>query len=83
MAVLEYYFSLIDPKDPDDPIRKMCIPSGEEMDGAGEWDTSGESDNTVAVGLQHKYSQTVLILSTNHGAMYCRHCFSKRMVGAT
>ena len=83
LAVPEYYFSLIDPKDPDDPIRKMCIPSGEEMDGAGERDTSGESDNTVAIGLQHKYPQTVLILSTNHCAMYCRHCFRKRMVGAT
>lgn len=83
MAVPEYYLSLIDPKDPDDPIRRMCIPSEAEMDRDGAYDTSGESDNTVAVGLQHKYPQTVLILSTNHCAMYCRHCFRKRMVGAT
>ncbi len=27
MAVPEYYLSLIDPDDPEDPIRKMCIPS--------------------------------------------------------
>ena len=83
MAVPEYYLSLIDENDPNDPIRRMCIPSEDEMDGDGVYDTSGESDNTVAVGLQHKYPQTVLILSTNHCAMYCRHCFRKRMVGAT
>ena len=35
----------------------------------------------MEVGLQHKYSQTALILSTNHCAMYCRHCFRKRLVG--
>lgn len=83
MAVPDYYLSLIDPSDPEDPIRRMCIPSDAEMDASGETDTSGESDNTVALGLQHKYPQTVLILSTNHCAMYCRHCFRKRMVGAT
>ncbi|MEE0435432.1 MAG: KamA family radical SAM protein [Peptococcaceae bacterium] len=83
MAVPDYYLSLIDPSDPKDPIRKMCIPDEGELDVSGERDTSGESDNTVALGLQHKYPQTVLILSTNHCAMYCRHCFRKRMVGAT
>ncbi len=83
MAVPDYYLSLVNAADPDDPIRKMCIPSFQEMDAAGETDTSGESDNTVALGLQHKYRETVLILSTNRCAMYCRHCFRKRMVGAS
>jgi KamA family protein len=32
-------------------------------------------------GLQHKYSETALILATNKCAMYCRHCFRKRLVG--
>jgi len=32
-------------------------------------------------GLQHKYQQTALILATNSCAMYCRHCFRKRLVG--
>lgn len=61
----------------------MCIPSLQEMDAGGETDTSGESSNTVALGLQHKYRETVLILSTNRCAMYCRHCFRKRTVGAS
>lgn len=83
VAVTDYYLSLIDPGDPNDAIRKMCIPSIAELARDGETDTSGEADNTVALGIQHKYKQTALILSTNQCAMYCRHCFRKRMVGAT
>jgi KamA family protein len=81
MYVNPYYFSLIDPNDPEDPIRKMCIPSLAELNVGGAEDTSGEQSNTVITGMQHKYRQTVLILSTNQCAMYCRHCFRKRMVG--
>ncbi len=83
MAVTDYYLSLIDPADAEDPIRKMCIPSLEEFSDEGEPDTSGETSNTVMLGVQHKYPFTALILSTNRCAMYCRHCFRKRMVGAT
>lgn len=42
-----YYFSLIDPSDSNDPIRKMSIPSPEESNKTGSFDTSGEQDNTV------------------------------------
>ncbi len=82
MAIPQYYLSLIDWDDPDDPIRRMCIPSLTETDISGDFDTSGEADNTVVTGLQHKYQQTALILSTNRCAMYCRHCFRKRLVGS-
>lgn len=83
MFTNEYYLSLIDPTDPDDPIRKMSIPSAWELEQGGDADTSGESDNTVLPGMQHKYAQTALILSTSKCSMYCRHCFRKRMVGLT
>lgn len=76
-----YYMSLIDRDDPEDPIRKMSIPSGWEMEDGGAEDTSGEASNTVLPGMQHKYRQTALILSTDLCAMYCRHCFRKRLVG--
>lgn len=76
-----YYLSLINKDDKDDPIRKMSIPSEFEKDLRGTFDTSGESDNTVITGMQHKYNQTAMILSTNQCAMYCRHCFRKRFVG--
>lgn len=81
ICVPEYYLSLIDRQDPHDPIRKMSIPGFLEFSEGGEKDTSGEADNTVVQGMQHKYSQTALILSTNLCAMYCRHCFRKRLVG--
>jgi len=81
MYVNPYYLSLIDPSDPNDPIRRQCIPSYMEMSTDGNTDTSGEMDNTVLQGVQHKYRETALILSTNNCAMYCRHCFRKRIVG--
>ena len=83
LCVNPYYLSLIDSDDPNDPIRKMCIPDIHEFSEGGQADTSGEADNTVIQGMQHKYKQTALILSTNQCAMYCRHCFRKRMVGAS
>ena len=81
MSVTRYYISLIDWNDPKDPIRKMAIPSQEEFNLLGSYDTSGERQNTKMPGLQHKYAQTALILTTNRCATYCRHCFRKRLVG--
>jgi KamA family protein len=79
--ITPYYLSLADLSDPDDPILKMCLPSPDELAPGGSLDTSGEADNTVLEGVQHKYKPTALMLSTNRCAMYCRHCFRKRLVG--
>lgn len=81
MLITPYYLSLVDSSDPKDPIGRMCIPSLAELENGGSFDTSGEAHNTKLEGLQHKYTQTTLLLSTNQCAMYCRHCFRKRMVG--
>lgn len=81
VCVPDYYLGLINPEDRDDPIRRMCVPDSMEFSEGGSPDTSGEADNTVVQGMQHKYRQTALILSTNQCAMYCRHCFRKRLVG--
>lgn len=81
MRVSSYYLSLINWKDPDDPIRRMVLPSLEELNLAGFYDTSGEAENTKMPGLQHKYAETALILATNRCATYCRHCFRKRLIG--
>lgn len=83
MMITPYYLSLINPTNPNDPIARMCIPSPDELNPDGTFDTSGEASNSKLDGLQHKYDQTVLLLSTNQCAMYCRHCFRKRMVGLT
>ncbi|MFA7075938.1 MAG: KamA family radical SAM protein, partial [Candidatus Izemoplasmatales bacterium] len=76
-----YYYHLIDWNDSFDAIKRQCIPSLDEISEVGDYDTSDESSNTKLLGLQHKYKQTVLVLSTNICFMYCRHCFRKRMVG--
>jgi lysine 2,3-aminomutase len=81
IAIPRYYLNLIKEKDYGDPIYKMCVVSEAEGGGGGASDTSGEFDNTVSEGIQHKYRNTVLLLSTNVCAMYCRHCFRKRLVG--
>jgi len=81
MRVSPYYMSLINWNDSNDPIRKMALPSSEELNLEGFYDTSGEAENTKMPGLQHKYSETALILATNRCATYCRYCFRKRLVG--
>ncbi len=77
-----YYLRLIGKDWENDPIRKLCIPDILETSEDGMEDTSGEGDNTVVRGMQHKYGPTALVLTTNQCAMYCRHCFRKRMVGS-
>ena len=81
MSIPRYYLSLVNPNDPNDPIRRMCVPAVAEYSPEGDFDTSGEVGNTVAPGVQHKYRESALVLTTNRCAMYCRHCFRKRLVG--
>jgi len=81
MSITKYYSSLIDWNDPEDPLKKLVVPSLGELSVKGSYDTSGEKKSTVMPGLQHKYKQTALIIATNRCAVYCRFCFRKRMVG--
>lgn len=81
MRITPYYYSLINPNDKNDPIALTAIPNLRELERVGAYDTSGEASNTIIEGVQHKYATTVLLLSNNRCAMYCRHCFRKRMVG--
>jgi KamA family protein len=62
-------------------LKHIVEPSLREFDSPGKLDTSGEHDNTVVPGLQHKYPQTGLLLVTDRCASYCRYCFRKRIVG--
>ncbi|AYG70526.1 lysine 2,3-aminomutase [Rhizobium sp. CCGE531] len=64
-----------------DQLKFIVEPSFEEFNGPGTLDTSGEHENTVAPGFQHKYAQTGLLLATDRCASYCRYCFRKRIVG--
>lgn len=77
-AVSPYYFSLIDPTDPADPIRRMIVPSSEEDVGEGFSDPLGEKEDQVAPGLTHRYPDRVLFVVTSFCSSYCRFCIRKR-----
>jgi lysine 2,3-aminomutase len=75
----DYYLSLIDWDDPDDPIRHIIIPDSAELEEWGKLDPSEESRYIVAPGLEHKYDQTALLLVNDMCGGFCRYCFRKRL----
>lgn len=75
----DYYLSLIDWDDPDDPIRRIIVPSLQELEPWGRLDPSDEKTYTVMPGLEHKYNSTVLLLVSNVCDGICRYCFRKRV----
>lgn len=74
-----YYLGLIDWDDPDDPIRRLIIPNVAELNGWSDLDPSNERAITVGRGIQHKYSTTALVLTTEACGCLCRYCFRKRL----
>ncbi|MCK6481624.1 MAG: KamA family radical SAM protein [Planctomycetes bacterium] len=75
----DYYLSLVDWSDPEDPIRRLVVPDPAEMLEGGRLDASNEAAHTVAKGVQHKYPSTVLLLVNEVCGAYCRYCFRKRL----
>ncbi|MEN6609453.1 MAG: KamA family radical SAM protein [Methanoregulaceae archaeon] len=75
----EYYLSLINWKDRQDPLRKIVIPDAAELSGGGCLDPSCEKNFTRKPGLQHKYDQTSLLLLSDVCGGICRFCFRKRL----
>ena len=75
----DYYLSLIDWDDPDDPIRTIIIPHIRELDEWGRLDPSDEEAYTIMPGLEHKYNSTALLLVSNVCDGICRYCFRKRV----
>ncbi len=76
-----YYLGLINWEDKADPIRRMIIPTTEELEdeGWGTIDPSHEADYTIAPGLQHMYPDTALFLLSDLCGGRCRYCFRKRL----
>ena len=83
MSITPYYLCLIDPDDPNCPIRKQAVPSVEELH-IGKYDMldplSEDTDSPVP-GLTHRYPDRVLFLITDICSMYCRHCTRRRFAG--
>lgn len=74
-----YYQSLVNWENENDPIRRLVIPTEQELDKWGNLDVSNEEFYTVFPGLEHKYEDTVLFIINNVCAGYCRFCFRKRL----
>jgi KamA family protein len=86
LNIPRYYLSLVDPDDRNDPIRKLCVPDSQELVVAGSMgettaDPYGDDKHDKGNGVLHKYGYTALVVTSEYCAMYCRHCFRKRMVG--
>ncbi|MBO7283665.1 MAG: lysine 2,3-aminomutase [Bacteroidales bacterium] len=83
MAITPYYLSLIDPENPNCPVRRQAIPTGAEtyQSAADLLDPLHEDEDSPTPGLTHRYPDRVLMLITDMCSMYCRHCTRRRFAG--
>lgn len=83
MAITPYYLSLINPDDPNCPVRKQAIPTAAETHQAPAdlLDPLHEDEDSPVPGLTHRYPDRVLLLITDMCSMYCRHCTRRRFAG--
>jgi lysine 2,3-aminomutase len=82
VAVTPHFAALMDPGDPDCPIRRQVVPLGSEVvvsEGDME-DPCGEDGSEAVEGLVHRYPDRVLLLATETCASYCRYCTRSRLV---
>lgn len=83
-AISPYYLSLIDPRNPKDPVRLQSIPQRAELaPGCGEADPMAEEFTNPAPRITRRYPDRLIINVTNVCAMYCRHCQRRRNIGET
>ena len=82
VSVTPHFLNLINPIDPDCPIRKQVIPSNQEgfVFPYEDPDPVGEERSMVVSGLVHRYPDRVLFLTTDRCGSYCRYCTRSRLV---
>jgi len=83
MAITPYWATLMDPEDSDCPMRRQAVPVADEsvISPHEMVDPCAEDRDSPAPHLVHRYPDRVLLLATDHCAMYCRHCTRRRLVG--
>ena len=81
--ITPYFISLIDPQDPNDPIRMQVVPTEVELAPftAMMEDSLAEDRHSPVPGLVHRYPDRALMLVTTQCASYCRYCTRSRIVG--
>jgi lysine 2,3-aminomutase len=82
VAVTPHFAELIDPDDPECPIRLQVVPREEELlvDPGDMTDPCGEDHDSVVPGLVHRYPDRVMLLAIDTCAAYCRYCTRSRLV---
>ena len=84
LAITPYYASLLDPRDPTQPLRRTTVPVNDEYvrsPGEAE-DPLGEDDHSPVPGLVHRYPDRVLFLVTHFCSTNCRYCTRSRLIGS-
>lgn len=83
LGITPYFASLLNPDDPDQPLRRTVVPRLDEflrMPGEAD-DPLGEDGHSPVPGLVHRYPDRVLFLVSGFCATYCRYCTRSRLVG--
>ncbi|MDD2558115.1 MAG: KamA family radical SAM protein, partial [Desulfuromonas sp.] len=81
-----YFASLMDPEDPECPIRKQVIPSKLEMQnkfGMEDyliWKENRATEEVRPDSIARQYEDRVAFTVTQGCGIYCRHCFRKELV---
>ncbi len=83
--ITPYYADLMDPDDPECPIRRQVVPKMAEMTdadlGIGDLDPLEELAHSPVKNLVHNYRDRVAFCVASECAVFCRYCLRKRMVG--
>jgi lysine 2,3-aminomutase len=81
-----YFASLMDPNDPDCPIRKQVVPSVKEKENRYGmpnyliWKENRATDEVRPDSIARQYHDRIAFTVTDVCANYCRHCFRKELV---
>lgn len=83
LRITPYYLSLIVNGGENNPLRKMKIPTSEELLLSPEEkaDSLNETGSSPVPGLIHRYPDRVLFLVTQFCSAYCRYCTRSHSVG--
>jgi len=83
LAITPYWATLMDPEDSNCPLRRQAVPVIQEtvVSPHEMADPCAEDRDSPAPHLVHRYPDRVLLLATEHCALYCRHCTRRRLVG--
>ncbi|MDM8554205.1 KamA family radical SAM protein [Desulfococcaceae bacterium HSG7] len=81
-----YFAGLMDPDDPDCPVRKQVVPSIKEKENRYGienyliWKENRDTDEVRPDSIARQYHDRIAFTVTDVCANYCRHCFRKELV---